>query len=47
MKRNNRTTQKKGIADGWLKEYGNAIYSALDLRVGLFTREAEARAGAG
>lgn len=36
-----------GIGDGWLKADGKTIYSALDLRVGLFTAEAQAPHGAG
>ena len=36
-----------GVGDGWLKADGKTIYSALDLRVGLFTPEADARASAG
>ena len=36
-----------GIGDGWLKADGETLYKALDLRVGLFTQEAEAQAGAG
>ncbi|MDP2619348.1 MAG: 3-hydroxyacyl-[acyl-carrier-protein] dehydratase FabA [Hyphomicrobiales bacterium] len=35
-----------GIGDGWLKADGKTIYRALDLRVGLFTAEAQAQAGA-
>jgi len=36
-----------GVGDGWLKADGERIYHAQDLRVGLFTSEAEAQASAG
>lgn len=36
-----------GIGDGWLKADGEKIYQASDLRVGLFTQEAEIPAPAG
>lgn len=35
-----------GIGDGWLKADGEQIYLARDLRVGLFTPEAESQASA-
>jgi 3-hydroxyacyl-[acyl-carrier protein] dehydratase/trans-2-decenoyl-[acyl-carrier protein] isomerase len=35
-----------GIADGWLKADGETIYSAKDLRVGLFQGSEEMAAGA-
>ena len=36
-----------GVGDGWLKADGETIYSALNLRVGLFTSEADAPATTG
>ena len=40
LKRVMRTKLTLGIADGWLKADGDAIYKAEDLRVGLFKDEA-------